>query len=81
VHWEETQINIVDTPGHADFGGEVEEYPLLVAGVIVLVSAAEGRCADQISGRQGVKAWPENRSAINKWIAPTRASPKSSTRC
>src|SRR6185369_10830997 len=39
---EDTQINIVDTPGHADFGGEVERILSMVDGVIVLVDAAEG---------------------------------------
>ncbi|HEY0218203.1 MAG TPA: translational GTPase TypA [Afipia sp.] len=42
VHWEDTQINIVDTPGHADFGCEVERILSMVDGVIVLVDAAEG---------------------------------------
>jgi len=42
VNWGETQINIVDTPGHADFGGEVERILSMVDGVIVLVDAAEG---------------------------------------
>ena len=42
VHWNDTQINIVDTPGHADFGGEVERILSMVDGVIVLVDAAEG---------------------------------------
>ncbi len=42
VHWKDTQINIVDTPGHADFGGEVERILSMVDGVIVLVDAAEG---------------------------------------
>ena len=42
VHWEDVQINIVDTPGHADFGGEVERILSMVDGVIVLVDAAEG---------------------------------------
>src|SRR6188472_401740 len=42
VTWEGTQINIVDTPGHADFGGEVERILSMVDGVIVLVDAAEG---------------------------------------
>ncbi len=42
VQWEDTQINIVDTPGHADFGGEVERILSMVDGVIVLVDAAEG---------------------------------------
>jgi GTP-binding protein len=42
VQWRETRINIVDTPGHADFGGEVERILSMVDGVIVLVDAAEG---------------------------------------
>ncbi|EKS30337.1 translational GTPase TypA [Afipia felis] len=42
VNWGDTQINIVDTPGHADFGGEVERILSMVDGVIVLVDAAEG---------------------------------------
>jgi len=42
VLWGETRINIVDTPGHADFGGEVERILSMVDGVVVLVDAAEG---------------------------------------
>ena len=42
VVWDDTRINIVDTPGHADFGGEVERILSMVDGVIVLVDAAEG---------------------------------------
>jgi GTP-binding protein len=42
VMWKGTRINIVDTPGHADFGGEVERILNMVDGVIVLVDAAEG---------------------------------------
>src|SRR5580693_4944666 len=42
VVWRDTRINIVDTPGHADFGGEVERILNMVDGVIVLVDAAEG---------------------------------------
>jgi GTP-binding protein len=42
VVWDDTHINIVDTPGHADFGGEVERILSMVDGVIVLVDAAEG---------------------------------------
>lgn len=42
VKWEGTKINIVDTPGHADFGGEVERILKMVNGVILLVDAAEG---------------------------------------
>ncbi len=40
--WKEPRINIVDTPGHADFGGEVERILHMVDGVILLVDAAEG---------------------------------------
>ena len=42
VVWKGTRINIVDTPGHADFGGEVERILNMVDGAIVLVDAAEG---------------------------------------
>ena len=42
VHWDEVKINIVDTPGHADFGGEVERILRMVDGVLILVDAAEG---------------------------------------
>ena len=42
VDWRGTRINIVDTPGHADFGGEVERILSMVDGVVLLVDAAEG---------------------------------------
>jgi GTP-binding protein len=42
VQWGDAKINIVDTPGHADFGGEVERILRMVDGVVVLVDAAEG---------------------------------------
>src|SRR2546423_183657 len=42
VEWHDVRINIVDTPGHADFGGEVERILSMVDGVLVLVDAAEG---------------------------------------
>ena len=42
VEWKGTRINIVDTPGHADFGGEVERILNMVDGALVLVDAAEG---------------------------------------
>ena len=42
VHYEDVKINIVDTPGHADFGGEVERVLKMVNGVILLVDSAEG---------------------------------------
>ena len=42
VSWEGTHINIVDTPGHADFGGEVERALSMVDGVVLLIDAQEG---------------------------------------
>src|SRR3978361_142179 len=42
VVWKGTRINIIDTPGHADFGGEVERILSMVDSAIVLVDAAEG---------------------------------------
>ena len=42
IMWHDTRINIVDTPGHADFGGEVERILSMVDGVILLCDAAEG---------------------------------------
>jgi len=42
INWGDTLINLVDTPGHADFGGEVERALALVDGIVLLVDAAEG---------------------------------------
>ena len=42
IHYKNTKINVIDTPGHADFGGEVERILKMVNGVLLLVDAAEG---------------------------------------
>jgi small GTP-binding protein len=42
VRWQGGKVNIVDTPGHADFGGEVERALTMVDGVLLLVDASEG---------------------------------------
>ena len=42
IYYKDTKINIIDTPGHADFGGEVERVLKMVSGVLLLVDAAEG---------------------------------------
>jgi GTP-binding protein len=60
VLWGKTRINIVDTPGHADFGGEVERILSMVDGVLVLVDAAEGpmpqtKFVTQKALRQGLR--------------------------
>ena len=48
VIYQDTKINIVDTPGHADFGGEVERILMMVDGVLLLVDAFEG-CMPPVS--------------------------------
>ena len=42
INWKDTKINILDTPGHADFGGEVERALMMVDGAILLVDSSEG---------------------------------------
>ena len=42
IHYEDKRINILDTPGHADFGGEVERIMKMVDGVLLVVDAYEG---------------------------------------
>jgi len=42
IIWKETKINLLDTPGHADFGGEVERALMMVDGILLLVDASEG---------------------------------------
>ena len=44
LNYKGTKINIIDTPGHADFGGEVERILSMVDGVVLLVDAVEKRC-------------------------------------
>ena len=52
VHYKGIKINIVDTPGHADFGGEVERILTMVDGVLLLVDAFEG-CMPQTRFKKG----------------------------
>ena len=57
VKWKDTSINIIDTPGHADFGGEVERVLGMADGVILLIDAAEGTYAtNKICFRKGFNA-------------------------
>jgi GTP-binding protein len=74
VVWKDTRINIVDTPGHADFGGEVERILSMVDGVIVLVDAAKARCRRPSSWsarRSRSGSGPSSRST--RWTGPTPA--------
>ena len=47
IDWKGITLNIIDTPGHADFGGEVERVLSMADGVILLVDASEGQCLKQ----------------------------------
>ena len=49
VMYNDTKINIVDTPGHADFGGEVERVLMMVDGVLLLVDALRAACLRPVS--------------------------------
>ncbi len=42
IRWQDTKVNLLDTPGHADFGGEVERSLMMVDGILLLVDASEG---------------------------------------
>ena len=59
IHYNNTKINIVDTPGHADFGGEVERILTMVDGVLLLVDAFEG-------------CMPQTRFVLKKALVCTR---------
>ena len=64
VHYDGILINIVDTPGHADFGGEVERTLSMVDGVMLLVDASEGPLpADAVRAAQGARAPARRRSS------------------
>ena len=75
------KINIVDTPGHADFGGEVERVLKMVNGVLLLVDAAEG-CMPRpvLFCRRRCSRTCRWSSPSTRSTAPTPASRKSSTR-
>jgi len=49
IHYNGVKINVVDTPGHADFGGEVERVLKMVNGVLLLVDASRARCRRRAS--------------------------------
>src|SRR5258708_35316214 len=67
VQWKDTRINIVDTPGHADFGGEDERILKTADGAIVLADAAEGPLPQtKFVGSKALKAGLRQIGAINK---------------
>ena len=71
----DTKINIVDTPGHADFGGEVERGLTMVDGVLLLVDASRGAAAaDAVRAAQGARAAScPSCSSSTRSTGPTRA--------
>jgi GTP-binding protein len=78
----ETRVNIVDTPGHADFGGEVERILSMVDGALVLVDAAEGPLPQtKFVVSKALKMGCKPIVVINKVDRRTRARSRSSTRC
>ena len=82
IRYKDTKINIVDTPGHADFGGEVERILKMVNGVILLVDAAEGPMPQTRFVLSRHWSWATRSSWWStRWTAPTSASTRSWTRC
>ncbi|MBS0660947.1 MAG: translational GTPase TypA, partial [Verrucomicrobia bacterium] len=76
VQWKDTRINIVDTPGHADFGGEVERIMNMIDGVLLVVDAAEGPQAQtRFVLRKALEAGAKPIVIINK-IDRENANPK-----
>ena len=67
VEYEGTHINIIDTPGHADFGGEVERVLSMVDGVLLLVDAVEG-------------PMPQTRFVTRRASSPSSSSTRSTAR-
>ena len=82
IHYANVKINIVDTPGHADFGGEVERTLAMVDGVMLLVDASEGPLPQtRFVLKKGARSQTHRRSsASTRSTGPTRASPRCSTK-
>jgi GTP-binding protein len=81
VEWKNTRINIVDTPGHADFGGEVERILSMVDGAIVLVDSSEGPMPQtKFVVSKALKAVSARSSRSTRSTVRTVATKKSSTK-
>ena len=79
VRFGDIKINIIDTPGHADFGGEVERGLTMVDGVLLLVDAAEG----PLPQTRSFSVRPRGQAAggsRHQQDRPTRCSPEGSSR-
>jgi GTP-binding protein len=75
VEYEGTHINIVDTPGHADFGGEVERVLSMVDSVLLLVDAQEGPMPQTRFGPERLRR-PDRRRAQRRHEAAVRRHPE-----
>ena len=81
VRYGDVKLNIIDTPGHADFGGEVERGLTMVDGVVLLVDASEGPLPQtRFVLRKALAARLPVILVVNRSTAPTRGSARSSTR-
>ena len=81
VNYKDFKINIVDTPGHADFGGEVERILKMVNGVLLLVDAAEGPMPRPVSCCRRPWSWVTRSSWPSiRWTSPMPVSTRSWTR-
>ncbi len=81
LYYHDNKINIVDTPGHADFGGEVERALKMVDGVVLLVDASEGPLPQtRYVLSKALEASSPRWSSSTRSTVPTRARRKSSTR-
>ena len=58
IHYNDIKINIVDTPGHADFGGEVERSLNLVDGVLLLVDSRRSITSNKVCFKKGIRKRP-----------------------
>ena len=82
VHYKDYKINIVDTPGHADFSGEVERILKMVDGVLLLVDAAEGPMPQtRFCCRRRWSLDTRSLSSSTRSTGPTPACTRSWTRC
>src|SRR4026209_1040061 len=71
AHWHGTKINIVDTPGHADFGGEVERILRMVDGVLLVVDAFDGPMPQtRFVLRKGLPLGRKRAAGVNKIDRP-----------
>ncbi len=77
VHYGDVKINILDTPGHADFGGEVERVLKMVDGVMLLVDAAEG-CLPQ-TRKPACRPSPSSTRLTGRTLGPPKWLTKSTS--